>query len=298
MWPIVVTVAALLAVAAWLTLFTNGLSSSTRRSKTRFPFSNVPSQRTVIDPRVISYPLPRVTIGPPVVTILVAQGGMSPAASLYFVNPRSSPPVTQITPILLAGGLPVTITGLAEHPITRILYAATATFSPNITNHLITINTNTGLATDVGPLVGASQINDITFRSDGVLYGTAPLAGMGIINITNGTVTLLNSQPLISSGNGTSFLPLLGSPQTLWVVSGSTPILYSVDQVTGIILTTTALAPPLTARCNALTALGVNLLGSLTDGSLVSINPLTGTTTVIGGPGYLPTFTDAIAVMF
>src|SRR5215208_1694056 len=88
------------------------------------------------------------------------QGGI--AGNLYIIDPANGAVVQTIGPIGFA------VTGLAFHPGTGVLYGTTG--AENDPPALITINTSTGAGTLVGNNT-VGPIADITFRSDGTLFG-------------------------------------------------------------------------------------------------------------------------------
>ena len=64
---------------------------------------------------------------------------------------------------------------LAIDPVTGNMYAS----SIRNVSVLYSINSTTGEATEVGPLVNADAVPGLDYRSDGTLFGTANTQGMG-----------------------------------------------------------------------------------------------------------------------
>jgi hypothetical protein len=128
-----------------------------------------------------------------------ATGANGVSAVLYRIDPNAGAS-TAIGPVAV-GATPVSITGLAFHPVTHGLFAVTGSQN-SLSGHLLMIDPNSGAATDIGSL-GISNTNcggvagivgDITFRADGVLFGAGP-CGPGVkgnlytINLTTGTAS-------------------------------------------------------------------------------------------------------------
>src|SRR5258708_31293442 len=103
-----------------------------------------------------------------------------------------------IGPIGVGGVLSVGVTGVAIHPLTKILYGIACASHPVVPPSLVTIDPATAVATLVGPLGKAGS--DINFDSHGTLFiwlrddrrlGTVDLAtgratATGIIGVSSG----------------------------------------------------------------------------------------------------------------
>jgi hypothetical protein len=111
----------------------------------------------------------------------LAQGSNTANPHLYSVN-KGTGAVVDLG-ALLAGGLPVSITGMAMDPTTGIMYAVSGSASPNLPQHLFTLNLATAVLTDIGPLLviqNAYPVNnlvegpnpDICFDRHGNLWGS------------------------------------------------------------------------------------------------------------------------------
>jgi hypothetical protein len=243
-----------------------------------------------------------------------ATGATGVSAVLYHIDPNSGAS-TAIGPVAV-GATPVSITGLAFHPMTHGLFAVTG-HEGNLPGHLLTIDPNTGAATDIGSLgiantnceSGAGIVGDITFRADGTLFGAGP-CGPGVkgnlytINLTTGAASFVgavNSPANHRQGFGLSFLPLTSATQKLFLFSlQSAEDAYVIDPANGAILQTVALSGGKNDKMAALTTdpSGTLLLGVTTDfrfpvgARLVAID-VTGVITV---RGVLPDDMDALAL--
>ena len=77
-------------------------------------------------------------------------------------------------PLVDAAGSPYGLTGLAFNPVSGVLYGSTANASPTARGSLVTVDPATALVTLIGDFAGiTSTMSDITFISDGTLYGLA-----------------------------------------------------------------------------------------------------------------------------
>ena len=93
------------------------------------------------------------------------------------VNPNTAA-FSAIAPILV-GGNSIGMTGLAFNPLNNVLYGVTGLESPNFKRNLVSINPATGAATVIGAILdpdfGSSLgLTDLSFRSDGTLFGISP----------------------------------------------------------------------------------------------------------------------------
>ncbi len=138
---------------------------------------------------------------------------------------------------LLAGGLPIGITGLAFNPVTGVLFGVTDDNSANYPDSLVTINTSTAAAKLIGPL-GLTGISDISFSSTGTLYGwvaQSPASYLVSINLTTGAATQIGpGETLYTVAGGLAFSPA----GTLYLLANLTPypetgVLGTIDPTTG-----------------------------------------------------------------
>ena len=141
--------------------------------------------------------------------IWAAEGsGGAAAGRLYRVDPTTAA-ATLVGNITVAG-VPIRITGLAVHPATLVLYGSVSNASPNHFGNLVTIDRTTAAATLVGPFnvpgCGCNQtLQDLTFRSDGTLFGSSgqsPDADIYRVNLATGAVTLVGTDPGVFAQGG------------------------------------------------------------------------------------------------
>ena len=204
--------------------------------------------------------------------------------NLYVVNPSNASAVA-------IGPLGVAVTGLAISP-GGILFGATVVKSGGaLQDSLVTIDPYTARVTTIGPLLTAR--NAVVNSPDLAFEGTRLLGwsntGMATIDQTTGLVSEYPTQP---RGGGMGLASL--APGALLVSAGVN--LSTVNTTTGALVAGPALSS--NKWMNSLTFVGATLYGSeLTSETpkvttLVTINPATGTTTIIGA---LPQSIDAIA---
>src|SRR4051812_20060964 len=127
-------------------------------------------------------------------TLYVATGSKGANGVLYTVNP-STAAFSAVGAITTSDGA-IGLTGLAFNPLNGVLYGITGLESPNDKRALVTINPATGAATLIGtltdPSFGTTGLTDITFRSDGTLFGITPNT-MYTINLATGGLTSIGS---------------------------------------------------------------------------------------------------------
>ena len=211
------------------------------------------------------------------------QGGV--AGNLYIINPATGGVVQTIGPI----GFPVT--GLAFHPGTGLLYGTTG--AEIGTPSLIRINTTTGAGTLVGTNT-AGPIADITFRSDGTLFGwTEDTDDLVTVNISSGVETVVGDSGVSTAGSGIAFSP---GGVLYFTGNNSDGALRTVNTTTGLTTVVTTLnGGPTPNRVNALAFNSAGALyGSVKQSPgdvLVTIDTTTGLVTTIGA---LPGGIDAI----
>ena len=238
-------------------------------------------------------------------TLYAATGSKGAAGVLYTVDPSTSA-FSAVAPILV-GASPIGITGLAFDPLNGTLYGVTGLESPNFTRDLVTINPLTGAATVIGSLAdnfGTQPVIDISFRSDGTLFGFSP-DNLYTINLVTGGLTTLGATGLGPPGGGLAFNP----GDTLYATSGlvASSTIDTLNPANGARTVGPALTnAPHAGSLGAINAAAVNaagvLFGSNSDRAqggatvtavdLIRINTGTG---VITDVGVLPGNTDAIA---
>ena len=112
-------------------------------------------------------------------TFYLATGSNGVAGSLYIIDPATGAPLRTVGPLVDTLGNHYGLTGLAFQLGTNTLYGSTANESPTAAGHLVIVNPNTALVTDVGSFgLSSTTLADLTFDpTSGILYG--PRAGSG-----------------------------------------------------------------------------------------------------------------------
>jgi hypothetical protein len=150
----------------------------------------------------------------------------NPNCHLFLLNPGDGSVVQDIGPI----GFPVT--GLAFDPLSGILYGATGGFSPSPPRRsIITIDPNTGAGTLVGAEGSGGPLADITFTSDGTLYGWGEgTDDLYTVNKSTGAATRVAESNFGTFGSGIS-----ANSQDVLYFGGDGPTgnLTIVDRFTG-----------------------------------------------------------------
>lgn len=236
-------------------------------------------------------------------TLYVATGSKGAAGVLYTVNP-STAAFSMVAPLTTSTGV-IGMTGLAFNPLSGILYGVTGFESPTSPRSLVTINPTTGASTVIGALLdagSANTISDISFRSDGTLFGLSP-STLYTVNLTTGALTSIGSTGSNNPGGALAFNPA-GALFTAGSAAGNLSILNPATgaRTVGPALTNSPHAGTLGAM-NAFAFSATNILyGTDSDRAqngattvavdLVTINTSTGVVTNIG---VLPNDIDAIA---
>jgi len=210
------------------------------------------------------------------------QGGVP--GNLYVINQATGAIVQTIGPIGFA------VTGLAFHPGTGVLYGTTG--AENDPPALIRINTTTGAGTLIGNNADG-PIADITFRSDGTLFGWSEGSDdLVTVNLATGVETVVGESGIGTAGSGIAFSP---GGVLYFAGSNSDGVLRTINPATGLpttVVTMTGGPPP--SRVNALAFTGSTLFGVVKQSpgaALVTINTTTGVVTTLGA---LPPGIDAI----
>jgi peptidoglycan hydrolase-like protein with peptidoglycan-binding domain len=159
--------------------------------------------------------------------------------NLYTIDPATGD-TTVIGPVGYK------ITGLAFDPTTGILYGNTGNAGSN-QNSLFTINTTTGAGTLLGTIdIGGNPISmgDISFRSDGILYGassdiyTIDKTCLGAQCLPPGA--LVGDSGLSTYGNGFAF----DSNDNLYLFGDGDDNFYQMNPDTGAVISTNAFSNP------------------------------------------------------
>ena len=216
-------------------------------------------------------------------------------SNLYILNPATGAVVSTVGPIGFA------VTGLAVNPLTGVLYGSTSNNSANSPGSLITINKATGQGTLVGSFGSSGQtMADITFTSDGTLYGwlEAGTDDLHTINLATGAATDVGNAGLSTFGSG---LAANGAGVLYYAGSGSDGMLRTVSRATGL-TTDVAVLTGGPAPASSIAALAFSPTGTLygvfldetTKASqLLTINPTTAAITILG-----PSVTALDAIVF
>ena len=221
--------------------------------------------------------------------------GGNNAAVLVTLNPATGAVLSTIGPI----GMPVT--GLAVHPTTGVLYGTTGNGggAPVNPNSLIRINRTTGVGTLIGATGLGNPVADITFRSDGTLFGwSEDTDDLVTLNLTTGVATVVGPSGVGTAGSGLTF----GAGGVLFFTGqGATGDIATVNPATGLVTAGPALTgSPNGNQINALAfnagvIYGSDFAGGGAGGAanLVRINTATGVITDLG-----PTIDGLDAIAF
>ena len=222
-------------------------------------------------------------------SVLYAADGRGTVGNLYILNPANGAVVTTV------GSIGFSVTGLAIHPITGIMYGSTGRESGPSLASLITINKTTGAGTLIGAFnVGGDTMADLTFTPDGTLYGwnEPSVGGLNTVNLATGQATLVGNAGIVgSSGSG---LAANASGTLFYAGSRDGGPLRTVDRVTGAPTTVATLTGIENTPINALAFSPANVLFASTKSrNLLSINTGTGAVSVLGA-----TVFDIDAIVF
>ncbi len=213
---------------------------------------------------------------------------------LFILNPADGSVVQDVGPIGFA------VTGLAFDPTTGVLYGSTGREGSNPSN-LITINPVNGAGTLVGPYNatcggggGAPEGNpetmaDLTFASDGTLYGWAEPGcdRLYTINKATGAATEVGPSGLSTSGSG---LGANSSNVIYFAGSGDNGPLRTIDRTTGAPMNVATMSGGFSQKISALafdpsdTLYGADLPGGgmvegIGSSHLITINTTSGVIT-------------------
>jgi hypothetical protein len=165
--------------------------------------------------------------------LYAADGAAGHPSSLVTLDQNTGAVVSTVGPIGFA------VTGLAVHPATGILYGSTSLGDGTAPGSLLTISKTTGAGTLVGSFgLGGFPLPDLTFTSDGTLYGWARLPNaLHRVNLVTGKATRVGNFNL-----GTNFagLGLAAAANGLVLGTVGRGPLFKVDPSTGTALAFTA----------------------------------------------------------
>ena len=226
-----------------------------------------------------------------------ADGAGGNPSNLYILNPATGAIASTIGPIGFA------VTGLAIHPTTGVLYGSTSRMSAASPHSLITINKTTGAGTLVGSyIVGSLEtMADLTFTSDGTLYGWLEPASDDLytINTATGAATLVGNAGISTFGSG---LAASSSDVLFYAGFGDSGAFDTISRATGLPTTVGTLDG---STDNAISAMAFNAAGTLyavrladsktppRPADLLTINTTTAAITVVG-----PTVDSLDAIVF
>lgn len=125
----------------------------------------------------------------------------------------------------------VTLIGNSGQTLTDIAFDPGASLWGITFGNLYSVNTGTGLATQVGGALGAS-LNGLTFGHDGTLYGSGG-TGVYTINTVTGAATLIGTGTGLSK-NSAGDLAFNNGILYESVTDGTNSDLVSIDPVTGL----------------------------------------------------------------
>jgi len=207
---------------------------------------------------------------------------------------------TPIGPLQDANGNSYGLTGLDYNPTSGVLYGATNNNSPTSPQNLVTIDPATGRVTLVGPYGTGDVSSDITFRSDGALFGWMEPGTdqLSSINPVTGAATNIGDGTLNTYGSGLAFSGsdmLYFAPNGDTYDGGVTPdasdsgVLLTLDPGTGSPTSVVALTGG-SGNYDAIGALTFNdaniLYGAVhdfgTNTRIIIIDPVTGAITTVG----------------
>jgi hypothetical protein len=245
-----------------------------------------------------------------------ASGSNGVAGNLYIIDPYTAA-ATLVGPITNSvGGGGIGITGLAFDPLSGLLYGITSngTGGNTLASRLVIINPETAVATVVGPLGFANS--DISFRSDGTLYGyeaggtTTGNRSMTTINLSTGAATKVGTAftGALTAGGGLAFSP----NGTLYLsATNASGTLDTLDPATGFrTVGPSFFGAPIPGSANgAMNAMACNAAGTLfavnsdrvgpspavASSFLVTIDPASGGVTPVGTTVNLPDNMDGLA---
>jgi hypothetical protein len=216
------------------------------------------------------------------------------AGSLYRIDAATGG-IKLVGPIRVDGSVPIGVTGLADHPATRVVYGITAETSPNHPHSLVTIDVESGIAKVIGDL--GSHGTDIAFGPGGNLFTWLPKTSqLAAIDLVSGAARPVGTPGAPSETGG---LAIDASGRAYVASTGATGSVDTIDTNSGTITKGPMLKGAPFGGINSLTIapggsiLAVNTnLGSPANTVLVRIELSTGNVTQIGP---LPNDTDALA---
>jgi Ca2+-binding RTX toxin-like protein len=215
-------------------------------------------------------------------TLYGADGSGGNPSNLYEIDRDTGAVMRTIGPIGFA------VTGLAIHPETAELYGSTGGNAPTDPGSTIKIDKTTGAGTLIGDQVAADEMGaaDITFTSDGTLYGWSEATDdLVTINLASGAATVVGESGADYLGSGLS-----ASPGDTLFFTGQLDIgnLMTISRTTVLPTIVALMDGTVGDRINALafdnrgTLLGSRRLDNELDRDLIRINTSSGHITSLG----------------
>jgi hypothetical protein len=143
---------------------------------------------------------------------LYASSAAGGPGELYILDATTGAMIQDIGPLNDAGGANYSVTGLAFHPTTGVLYGSTGNANTAAVATLVTINPTTAQVTVVGPFLAGpvntsgtpTTMGDLAFDVGGNLYGVATIGGPNLysINAATGQATLVGPNGVATSTTG------------------------------------------------------------------------------------------------
>lgn len=194
-----------------------------------------------------------------VATAPTAVGGAQSGARLFSMELPSGP--VTVVGALLADGKPLTVSGMALHPISGVLYGITSESSPHHPGTLVTIDLQSGNTTVVGRLDKPGS--DIAFDAQGTLFmWLRETSQLGSVDTATARVTPVGPVQPASEPGG---ITLDANGMVYVISSGGAGSVDHVDPITGV----TTRGPTITG---APYAAGINSITHTPDGYILAIN--------------------------
>jgi hypothetical protein len=165
-------------------------------------------------------------------TLYGADGAQGHSSNLYILDPSTGAVSSTVGPIGFA------VTGMAMHPMTGVLYGSTSNNSPVAPGSLIRIDKATGAGTLIGSFgfkPGLGTLADITFTSDGTLYGWGSINANGdlwTVNLATGAATRVGNSG--EGGNNGGALAADASDTLYLCIIEDDDFLRTVNRATGV----------------------------------------------------------------
>jgi hypothetical protein len=162
--------------------------------------------------------------------LYAADGSAGHLSSLVILDQNTGAVTSVVGPIGFA------VTGLAIHPLTGVLYGSTSSLDPIAAARLIRIDKTTGAGTLIGPYGIGPTMPDLTFASDGTLYGWPQgLNALHRIDTATGLATRVGNFNFNSNfGSNLPGLGLAATADALILAGSGRDPLFTVNRTTGV----------------------------------------------------------------